>query len=263
MNNISGLLYLSSDDKQTYEDVRSIKYNLPNVDPFTTVSMTSWDFIYGINNINVNNNLAVFETATQSYPVTLVNGNYDYTTFMAQILTQLNTLGLGTFTMTYVNNLYTLNSPVPIVFIINPITGSKDWADMANFPKDNLLRSVTISGVPDLAYTNCVYICCDELNRRQNIKDATSNQRLNNIMGVVYINNNSYMDPATVLNQVVYPKHITERPFSTKWINLELGYRVNSMTIQLFDESGMMLPLESANCGSVKYTLEIMTKNSY
>src|SRR5579862_8815683 len=110
-NDFSGLIYLSSDDKQSYEDVQSVKYSLISNDPLATIALSSWDFVYGINNINSNNNTAVFVTSTQSYPVTLVNANYeDYASFMAQILTQLNTLGLGTFTISYTNNLYTLNS---------------------------------------------------------------------------------------------------------------------------------------------------------
>lgn len=267
--NPSGAIYISSNDRNPNYDYNNVTYQLPNIQYLTSVALISFDFIYGINNININNNIAYFQTSTQSFQVTLVTGDYDYVTLAAQVLVQLNALGLGAFTLTYANGLYTLTAPQPISFLTNPpnplnppgIAGKRDWVDMLGFLKNTPLQSVFISGVPNIAYTDVIYILCDELHRRQTVRDTSSNGKVSSILGVVYVNKNEHMDAADVNNNIVQPKHITDRIKVPKYTYMDLTYRINTVSIRLVDQQGNDLPPTTAGNGSCQYTLEIICAN--
>src|SRR5579862_6728376 len=62
---------------------------------------TSVQFFYDIPNINARNNGMVITTATTSYPVTVPETFYDYNALATALAVQLNTLGLGAFTVTW------------------------------------------------------------------------------------------------------------------------------------------------------------------
>ncbi len=256
--NVSGSLYISSNDKKDYEDYQLISYKTTNNQPLSCIALNSFDFVYGLNNINSKNSSGFFETATQSFQVTLTVGNYTYASLLTEILLKLNALGLGVFAMTFINNIYTLTAPVAIKFITNPISQSRDWVDMVGFQKNTTLKTVHIGGVANIAYTNCIYITCDELHRRQTVRDDSTNQKLSNILGVVYINKDALMSSTLVTTTVVDPKHITDRIRNPKYIYLDINMRINTMTIRLLDENGNPLPAASEGTGSCSYTLELM-----
>lgn len=259
--NISGALYISSFDRADYYDYNNATYQLANIQNLSAFALTSFDFVYGINNINVNNNKGYFETSTQSFNPTLVTGNYDYATLLAQVLVQMNATGLGVFTLTFINDIYTLTSPVPIRFLTNPDNGRRDWVDMLGFKKNTPLQTVFVGGVPNLAYTDAIYILCDELHRRQTVRDITTSGRSSSILSVVYVNKDQKMGPTVVLDNIVHPKHITDRLVIPKYTFLDLQYRVNQLTIRLVDQQGLDLPPSSAGNGSCQYTLEIHCLN--
>lgn len=259
--NVSGSLYISSFDRKSNEDYNNVTYQIPNIQSLSGIALNSFDFVYGLNNININNATAYFETATQSFQVILTNGNYNYTTLQTEVLLKLNALGLGVFTLTFTNDIYTLTAPVPIRFLTNFNNGHRDWVDMLGLQKNTILKTVFVGGVANIAYTDAIYILSEQLHEKQTIRDNSSNQRLSSVLGVVYVNKEARMNAAEVLSRVVEPKHITDRIINPKMTYLDLNKRINTITIRLVDQQGLELPLTTDNNGSCQYTLEIMTIN--
>lgn len=261
--NVAGSLYINSNDRNavTY-DYNEASYQLPSIQYLSMVALSSYDFVYGLNNINVNNHIGYFETSTQSFAVSIATGNYDYTTLAAAILVALNALGLGVFTLTYTNDIYTLTSPVPIRFINNPISNYRTWVDMLALKKNTItLQTVFVGGVPNLAYTDLIYIISDELHRRQTVRDTSTNNQVNSVLGVVYVNRDRKMNKDEVMHEIVEPKHITERIRVPKYTYMDINYRINTVSIRLLDQQGLPLPPTSAGNGSCEYTLELLCFN--
>ena len=255
-----GNIYLSSSDKTPQEDEQLIRYDLNLQDELNGAALSSFDFVYGFTNINTKTQRGYFETATQSYEVILDIGFYDYSQLQTEITAKLNALGLGVFTVTFTDNIYSLSSPVPIKFINNVLPVGRDWIDMANFQKETVLKTSHIGGTANLAYTDAIYIICDELHKRQNIYDTTSNNNISNVLGVVYVNKNKEMLSDKVIEDIMRPKHITDRLDPLKWINKDPLNSFSVMTIRLVDERGFDLPKRTDGCGSIKYILELQTK---
>jgi hypothetical protein len=261
--NISGSLYVSSFDRnQQLYDYNNATYQIPNLQSLSSMALYSFDFVYGINNINVNNRTSYFVTSTQSFNPTLATGDYDYTSLATQVLAVLNGLGLGVFTLTFTNDIYTLTSPVPISFITN-ITGRRDWVDMLGLVRNTPLQTVFVGGVANIAYTDAIFITCDELHRKQTVRDQSTSTagQISSVLGVVYVNKNERMSKTDVLTHIVEPKHITDRIRVPKYTNMDLNYRINTITIRLLDQQGFDLPPTSAGNGSCQYILEIGCMN--
>jgi len=255
-----GNIYLSSQDKTPREDEQLIRFDVNLQDDINGVALSSYDFVYGFCNINSLSKNGFIQTATQTYPVTLDVGFYDYAELLTEMLAKLNALGLGVFLMSFTDNIYSLISPVPIEFIENPLPVGRDWVDMANFQKQAGLSTSHIGGTANLAYTDAIYITCDELHRRQNIFDTSSNQNIANVLGVVYVNKDKEMLSDKVIEDVMRPKHITDRLNPLKWISKDNNNNFRVITIRLVDERGFELPKRTDGCGSIKYTLELQTK---
>ncbi len=260
--NINGATYISSFDRPASSTYDNATYTLYNTQNLSAMALHSFDFIYGINNINVNNRTSYFETSSQSFAPILTTGNYDYSTLSVEVLAKLNALGLGTWTLTFDNDIYTLTAPVPVRFITN-IQGRRDWFDMLGFSqyRNTGLQTVFVGGVANIAYTDCIYILCDELHRRQTVRDVNSNGRISSVLAVVYINKDQRMSKDDVMTHIVEPKHITDRVINPKYTFMDILYKINSISIRLVDMQGLNLPPVSAGNGSCEYTLEIGCMN--
>lgn len=259
--NVSGSLYISSFDRRSDEDYTNVTYKLPNIQALSGIALNSFDFVYGINNININTATAYMETALQSFEIILTNGNYSYATLLTEILLKLNALGVGVFVLTFTNDIYTLTAPVPVKFITNLNNGRRDWVDMIGLQKNTILKSIHIGGVANIAYTDAIYISSDQIHERQTVRDNATNQRVGSILGIVYVNRNARMNAAEVLAQVVEPKHITERLHNPKMTYVDLNKRLNTINVRLLDQQGLDLPPTSNGNGSCQYTLELMCVN--
>ena len=260
--NLSGSLYISSFDRDSRFEYNNATYEVPNLQYLSTIGLNSFDFVYGLNNINSNTTTAYFETSTQTFNPTLTIGNYDYNTLATEVLIRLNALGLGAFTLTFTNDIYTLTSPVPIKFINNVIQNRRDWVDMLGLKKNTPLQTVFVGGVANIAYTDAIYILCDELNRRQTVRDMGTSRvgQISSVLGVVYTNKDERMSKTDVMTHIVEPKHISERLRNPKFTYMDLNYRINTVTIHLVDQQGLELPTQPGD-GSCQYTLEIMCIN--
>lgn len=255
-----GLIYLSSLDKTPSEDEQKIRFDVNLQDDINGIALSSFDFVYGFCNINSKSRNGFIQTASQSYQITLDVGFYDYAELLTEMLAKLNVLGLGVFLMSFTDNIYSLISPVPIEFIENPLGVGRDWVDMANFQKQTALKTSHIGGTANLAYTDAIYILSDELHKRQTIYDTASNKNVSNVLGVVYVNKDKEMLSDKVIEDIMRPKHITDRIERVKWINKDVNNSFSVITIRLVDERGFELPKRTDGCGSIKYTLELQTK---
>lgn len=255
---VNSILNLSSDDKQPNEDNRDVTFDL-NINDYSVsgVGLSSYDIVYGLENINNNNNVAILDDGSTSYPVTLTNGYYNYAELATEIQTQLNTLGLGAFVVTVDNNIYSIACPVPVRFNVNESTQYfYDWASMLDLPKDNILRSTIFGGVADIVYTNKLIIICDELHNSKTIGDYTSNKNNGNILGVIYLNENLSMSETNIDN-LIKPHHASHEYSNIKWINKRINMNIYKLRIRILDGRGLPIPLASDGSGSVRWDLQI------
>ena len=220
------------------------------------VALCSFDFCCDLDTITRLNNTAYIETSTQSFPVTVANGKYNYVELASAIEAGLVASGApALFSVSYTGTLFNINSSIPIRFIYGPDSHS-DWADMIGMDKRGTYLLLNSSvGVVDISYTRAIYICSDILHEDKNKADVMTNGR-NNILEIVYVNPNANLgndkdiDAPTTNNA----HHITERISELKWINLMKLKDYNNIDIKLYDDDGFLLEGSKFN-----YTLQLLT----
>lgn len=265
MDKYSGIFELSSDDRikgENGDNGDAVFYM--NIPDFATdaIGCSAYNVLYSIQNINVNNNTAVFETATQSYPVLLDNGYYNYEELRAEIETVLNTLGLGAFVVALVDYKYTITAPVPIKFVENPASTYKyDWASMINLPKNAGLSVGIIGGFADISYTNKLIFTCDELHSSKSIGDYTTSENAGNILCVAYINANKNYNDADI-DKLIQPHNVSLDLHNIKWILKRTSQSIYRTRIRVLDSRGYPIPKESDGCGTVKWDLQVRLKGT-
>lgn len=258
MNETLAYLYLDSDDRLNKElanvcDV-TFRTNFRSNDA-RFIGLSSYDFVYSVNNINENNRRAFIDTSVQSFQITLDTGNYDYTQLATQIQTQL-VLSIPGTTCVFTNRVFTITSPTPIRFITNPLrVGGRDWGDMIGMTKEGARSLTLIGGIPDISYTNKIYIICDAASRFKDKADEASCERINNCLGVVYVNSNLSManPPDTNIQH-----HATERIHNVKWISHKKFEDVGVVSILLLDDRGERFPIDQLN--KLRWSIEVFVK---
>lgn len=227
------------------------------IDKVKKIALTSYDFVYNIDNVNELTKTAYFETAIQSYSVTLIEGKYNYVDLAAQIETKLNLLGLGIFSVNFFTEGYKIISPTPIKFITNPLDPyGKDWADMVGMPKDDSLSTTKDGKLYDISYTDCIFVCSKNIHSFKEFGDTSSSGRLNDVLAVIYVNQNQGLENDKIIEapNYIYGKHITGRIDNPKYVNI-MSDNMSTLDIRLLDDSGQ--PLPGIN---YKYTLELMSE---
>ncbi len=205
---------------------------------------TSVQFFYNIPNINARNNTMVITTATQSFLVTVPETFYDYIALAAALAVQLNTLGLGLFTVVWNTTIYrfVITSPVPINMV--PFPGQRrDLSAVMGFAY-NLPRSMIITAqMADLAYTRNLYITSSALNRHKKMNDQASNF-FNNILFIVpvYPSEEFKRDNAVVdiYGYLLNPRNIYIEYFHPKQLNWN-GDTIGDVDIQIYDDQEELL----------------------
>jgi hypothetical protein len=238
------LLVLSSKDKQTYEDARETQTILEVGEKnIKSIGVQSLNILYGIDNININNNVAVVDDGSTSYPVEIPNGNYNIADLGTIIETQLNLLGIAVFGVSYLNNRYIITSSIPIKFVVNPIKPYKnDWASMIGLPKDQPLSVNIVGSVANILYTNKLFITSDEIHNNKTANDKTSSNRATNILAVVNIGNNLSLGDG---DEYIQPRNISVQYENIKWIHRRPENNLSSITIRILDSEGLPIPLNS------------------
>lgn len=256
-NETNGIIYIDSKQSiKTYDKKADMVFNNRfSLQGIKKIALCSFDFTYDIDNINNLNNTSYIETTTQSYPVIIANGKYNYTQLATAIDTALTNTGLGSFTVTYVGTSYVIIGPVQFRFIYGPATRS-DWADMIGMDKKGSygLTQTSIS-VVDITYTRAIYICSDILHAYKDKIDSLTNNR-NNILEIVYVNKDYNLgndkDVDAPLSNNAH--HITERINNLKWVNMQSGRDMQNIDIKLYDDDGDLL-----SGSKFDYVLQIIT----
>lgn len=238
----------------------SISFGSNNVNQ---IALSSYDVGYAIENINSNNNIAFIETATQTFSVTLTNNRYDYVKLKDEVQTQLTALGIGAFSVTFTDSLYAILAPEPFRFITNPINGgtTKDWADMMGMTKNQELSINAVGGIADIAYTNKLYIVCDEAHAYKTRTDQGTNRRLNNVLGVVYLNPDAQYGNDKLITspaEVVDPHRATRQIENLKWVDFKSDGDLSRLSIEFLDDNGEKLPDNQRN--KINWGLELITR---
>lgn len=209
-----------------------------------TLQGESVEFFYNIPNINARNNTLVITTSTMSYPVTVPESFYDYTALATALTTQLNTLGLGVFLVTWNTTTYRFNvsSPVPINFFQYPAL-RRDLAAVMGFAYDQPRSISIVSQGADLAYTRNIFIVSNTLNRNKRSSDQNSSQVTDILFVVpVYASSSFERSNAVVANNpyMLNPLNIFYQPFNMKSIRWDQE-SIGDITIRLYDDQDELL----------------------
>lgn len=261
MDSTQALLYLDSDDRirNFYDiDTSDVSFNVNfKANSVKRIALASYDFSIDFDNINESNNIVVIDNGVSSFPIGLPIGKYTYSQLAAEIQISLNMAGLGAFTVSYLGGRFEITAPVPIKFLPNPFRPSgKDWADMISIKKTQFLETVFLGGVADISYTNKIYIVCDDMHRFKWVTDESSTQRLQNVLGVVYVNDSSKLDDSLIL-----PKHATTRLPWLKWINHKLLTELGPVRVALRDDRGQ--PIPDSQKDKIKWSLELYVEEGF
>ena len=236
-----GVIYLNSNDNSS-NSLQSAIYNKIRYIGAKKVGCASYKFISKIQNINDYNHTGVIDTGSQSYDVTIPNGQYNETQLALAVQTELNTLGLGVFSVVYdvATGKFNIVAPIAVFFEKNPITGYRDFFDMMGLQKDTVAPSINTSSVflVNLVYTDCVYIVSNELNKSRDKREFNSNYATDHIVCI-------YLDSSG---------SVSSRIENIKYIDIAPLGALDIIDIQVLDEEGR--PLESQQ---FKYIMELYT----
>jgi len=251
----NGLIVISSKDSTS-----RIKSEAKFSGSFTfnglkSFGLRSYNITADLPTIGELNRVAYIDTGSQTYPVTLDLGWYDYESLKLEILGKLTALGLGLFSLSYDEYRYVLQAPLPIRFI-KPVSYHVDWAQMIGMPIDGELQTLTYGGVVDISYTDTIYIVSNALNSYKDRLDIATSNRVTNILGVVYTSPSQDLTSPTFIYPPSYgTKNMSYIFESPKMINLQKNIEYRTVDISLLDADGAPLPE-----GSVKYTIELVTQ---
>lgn len=257
MNDTNGIIYIDSRQSiKAYDKKADMVFNNRfSLQGVKKIALCSYDFTYDIDNINALNRTAYIETTSQTYPVRLTPGKYNYEDLAVVIKLSLQATGLGVFTVVYDKSVFIINSPVLFRFIQGPDPHS-DWSDMIGMGKREsyALEHISIS-VVDISYTRAIYICSDSLHSYKDKADSLTNNR-NNILEIVYVNKDANLGNSKDVDAPASNNahHITDRIAELKWVNFMSGRDLQNIDIKLYDDDGYLL-----DGSKFDYILQILT----
>lgn len=248
MNNLfsNGFLSIHSDDRpdknKSSNRIRFENLNLiySNV---SAIGLSSYTLFNSTTNINDNNNTLGVSDGVTSYPVTLANKNYDLTTFIADLETELNAQAFAGFSVVLDpdNNSINISNAVAFQFFRIENLG-RDLAGVAGMPYEILSNSHI--GVPDLTYSKYIDVVSYDLNRDNTQQDKGNSGFNAATMGRIYIKEHTE------------PSNICYEYKNIKWCRLRRGVDIGSVEISLIDEYGKPY---NDDLNSLKYSLLFMT----
>lgn len=244
MSNTNGILYLNSVDAVMVNDKKNnVKFNRVNTLGIRKIGISSYNFNYGIDNINDYTRSGAFETSGQTFVVYLTNGQYTETQLATEVETKLSLLGLGSWIVTYSNNNFVITAPEPVAFIKNPVNGGyRDFFDMMGIvKKNNLLSQHSSENIVNLAYTDSIYILSRALNESRTQIDYNSSN-ISDHLCIIYLNDKT---------------KISERIDNVRFIDVAPLQSIDQIDILVYDDAGRPLVNNKFN-----YILEFYTENN-
>ena len=265
MSNTSAYLYLNSDDRNNKPDPNTVDVNFnTNFRDNTArrLALSSYDFVTGFDNINSSNQVGYIDDGTTSYPLFIPTRVYDIFELRDELIIQLGLLGLGAWAITINQGSYDIIAPVPVKFLKNPLNQNGwDWIDMIGIEKETPLSLFHNGGILDIAYTNKIYITSPELCQFKTLGDEATNERVNNCIGVVYLNSNVNLgsekiplSPPTIL-----PSHATRQIENLKWIMHRSASDIGTVSIIMLDDRGQRIPTEQGK--NMRWSIELIVQD--
>lgn len=199
----------------------------------------SVQFFYNIPNINATNNTLLLNTSSMSYPVTVPEGFYDYSTLASTLATALNALAIGTFTVTWSVTLYryVVTSTIPVSFVKYPPL-IRDLAAVMGLPYSLTLATTIIGQSADLAYTRNIYITSNTLNRHKHANDQASGQQQDILFIIPVYNNGEFVrsnSVDTTNDYLLNPRNIFYQPHNMKTITWNRE-NIGDIQIRVYDD---------------------------
>lgn len=247
-------IYVSSRDRPDNQDSDRATYRADiRADGINSIGLASYDFITQFDTINSTNATSYISTASQTVPITIPVGMYTYGGLAAAITTQLSGFPGGAIVCTWDGVRFEYTSIVPIRFLADPVlVGTKTWSIMTGVPHGEFLPLATVitGGLADINYTNALYITSNSVCKRQVIQDFGTNERLRNVLGVVY----PYAGQ-TMSESIVVPIHTPADLANIKYINYDFGDPISQIDIEILDERGNPIPEDAR--GQMQFILEL------
>lgn len=237
-------IYINSRDRPPNQNADKATYRT-NVrqDGVGEIGLASYDFLTQFDNINSVSGTSYIETSSQTFPVVLDNGWYDYTDLATEITTQCAaqapTVGV---VCSFIDYKFEITATTAMRFIFNPVQiGAKSWSIMIGAPHDGILQHNITCGVADINYTNALFILSNSVCKRSIKHDYGSNSNVSNVLGVVYL----YEDRQEIEGKdKSAPQHATQDLSAIKFINFDVRDPVATVDIEILDERGLVLPDE-------------------
>lgn len=227
--NSNGHISFNSQDRLQVYKPNNIRYEnfSINIRAVQGLAVTSYYLCHSTPNINIHNNIIGVDDGILSYSVTLTEGFYDATTFAAEAQTQLNAQAFAGFTVAAdPSGTLTVSNSTPFRFEkVEQFNTVNDPANMAGWPYSDTLQTL-YTGVPCLVYSEYMDVVSDDLNKYNNLSDATTNKRTSNILCRIYID-----DPAP-------SKVFTKDLRNPKWLQMNKDLQIDAITIKLVDVKG-------------------------
>ena len=258
---MNSFIYLDSQNKTNGSNSNAdFKLSL-DLQKINSIALSSYEITYNVKNINsVNASSVFFETSSQSFPVDVVEGWYSFVDLATALQTALNVAAVvGTpFTVTYnaVTHKYTITNAT-FDFSLKNLNPGRTWLQMIDIEPDlPLSGSVTGGDNLNLNFTNKIYIVSDRLHQHKQVGDVSSESRINNILGVVYVTQNQpqQLDKADVnAPKSIFPKIISERIHNLKRIPQDRNRSIGDVDIKLLDDRGDIIP------DDIEFSFEFIT----
>ena len=262
MCNFRGYILIDSDDRNNKpnSDASDITFNVNfRANIIDQIAMTAYDFIIAFDNINENNQIAYIDDGTATYPVLIPTRTYNLQDLAGQVKLELDAIGLGAWNVVLNQGKFDIVAPVAVQFLSNPVKpNGRDWADMIGMPKETGLITIFKGNIADITYTNKLYITCQDLHQYKTLTDESSNRRVNNVLAVVYVNENAYLgnENESLEPKAVYPHHATRDINNPKWIKHRIQSDIGVLRVVLLDDRGEQIP--PSQRGNIRWFGELM-----
>lgn len=203
----------------------------------------------GLNNITENNNKIYIDTGSQSYPVTIFPGIYNYEDLKTSMQSALSSLGLGAFTVTLIKCRYQINAPVAVSYkSLNPI--SRNIWQMMGIPENEFLTSAGNLPV-NISATNYLHISSYELCHFKKINDG-GQAPLNHILcSVPVLDSQQCDDKDAEAPRYVYPSIVSIEFSNIKYIECSKNATFQNIDLSIYDDDGFNVT------NKIKYQIEI------
>lgn len=232
------LLVISSAHKilSTSDNVNFFRLTNP-LTAGTSLNVKSIRCNTNLDNVNPNNTAGIYiDTGSQSFPISLLHGKYNYVDLAAVLQSALNATGSGTYNVLFTGS-YVINSSISFAF--RSIESNKSIWDMIGVKKD--VFSTNHGGYPvNINATDYLYFSSRELCYHQSHKDIGTASLDNVLIAVPYIRDNqlTYDEKEENGPLSIEPQTIFYDPHERRPIRISESQTIRDVDIRIYDDDG-------------------------